>query len=110
MCMYVGEHICRPSLLRNPVIDKIDIIIIIITNPERVVTFSTLLNEAWGKTMIPKVISSGFKQSGIYSTPSIQMQLIMVLMGVAQKSNQMMNKVQNLHLQMLQKTVKCNNE
>ena len=24
MCMYVGEHVCRPSLLCNPVIDKID--------------------------------------------------------------------------------------
>ena len=23
MCMYVGEHVCRPSLLCNPVIDKI---------------------------------------------------------------------------------------
>ena len=38
-------------------------------NPGRVVTkytFSALLNEAWGKTMIPSVISSGFKRSGIY--------------------------------------------
>ena len=24
MCMYVGEHSCRPSLLCNPVFDKID--------------------------------------------------------------------------------------
>ena len=24
MCMYVREHVCRPSLLCNPVIDKID--------------------------------------------------------------------------------------
>ena len=24
MCLYVGEHVCRPSLLCNPVIDKID--------------------------------------------------------------------------------------
>ena len=25
MCMYVGEHVCRPSLLCNPVVvDKID--------------------------------------------------------------------------------------
>ena len=24
MCMYVGEHVCRPSLLCNPVTDKID--------------------------------------------------------------------------------------
>ena len=29
-------------------------------------TFSALLNDAWGKTMIPNVISSGFKRSGIY--------------------------------------------
>ena len=29
MCMYVGEHICRPSLLCNPVIDKINNNIII---------------------------------------------------------------------------------
>ena len=38
-------------------------------NPGRVVTkytFSALLNEAWGKTMIPNIISSGFKRSGIY--------------------------------------------
>lgn len=38
-------------------------------NPGRVVTkysFSTLLNEAWGKTMVPTVISSGFRRSGIY--------------------------------------------
>ena len=38
-------------------------------NPGKSVTkyhFSKLLNEAWGKTMIPNVISSGFKRSGIY--------------------------------------------
>ena len=38
-------------------------------NPGRVITkfdFSALLNLAWGKTMVPNVICSGFKQSGIY--------------------------------------------
>ena len=38
-------------------------------NPGKVVTkysFSALLNEAWGKTMVPTVISSGFRRSGIY--------------------------------------------
>ena len=38
-------------------------------NPGKIVTkytFSTLLNEAWGKTMVPNIISSGFKRSGIY--------------------------------------------
>ena len=24
ICMFVGEHVCRPSLLCNPVYDKID--------------------------------------------------------------------------------------
>ena len=24
ICMFVGEHVCRPSLLCNPVHDKID--------------------------------------------------------------------------------------
>ena len=38
-------------------------------NPGKIVTkytFSALLNEAWGKTMVPNIISSGFKRSGIY--------------------------------------------
>ena len=38
-------------------------------NPGRVITkydFSALLNTVWGKTMVPNVISAGFKQSGIY--------------------------------------------
>ena len=38
-------------------------------NPGRVITkydFSALLNTVWGKTMLPNVISAGFKQSGIY--------------------------------------------
>ena len=38
-------------------------------NPGRVITkfdFSALLNLAWGKTMVPNVICSGFKRSGIY--------------------------------------------
>ena len=37
--------------------------------PGRVIAkfdFSALLNAAWGKTMVPNVISSGFKRSGIY--------------------------------------------
>ena len=29
ICMFVGEHVCRPSLLCNPVYDKIDNNIII---------------------------------------------------------------------------------
>ena len=39
------------------------------TNPGRVITkydFSTLLNQSWGQTMIPNVITSGFRRSGIY--------------------------------------------
>jgi len=38
-------------------------------NPGKVVTkytFSTLLNEALAKTMIPAIMISGFKRSGIY--------------------------------------------
>ena len=38
-------------------------------NPGRVITkydFSALLNTVWGKTMLPNVLSAGFKQSGIY--------------------------------------------
>ena len=38
-------------------------------NPGKVVTrynFSPLLNEAWSKTMVPNVISAGFKRAGIY--------------------------------------------
>ena len=38
-------------------------------NPGRVITkfdFSALLSLAWGKTMVPSVICSGFKRSGIY--------------------------------------------
>ena len=38
-------------------------------NPGKVITkynFSPLLNEAWNKTMTPKVISAGFKRVGIY--------------------------------------------
>ena len=38
-------------------------------NPRKIITkytFSALLNKAWGKTMIPNIISSGFKGSGIY--------------------------------------------
>jgi len=39
------------------------------TNPGRVITkydFSTLINQSRGQTMVPNVIISGFKQSGIY--------------------------------------------
>ena len=42
-------------------------------NPGRVITkydFSTLLNTVWGKTMLPNVISAGFKRSGIILRPS----------------------------------------
>ena len=39
-------------------------------NPGKVITkytFSALLNEAWSKTMVPSIIISGFKRSGIYA-------------------------------------------
>ena len=38
-------------------------------NPGKVITkynFSPLLNEVWNKTMVPKVITAGFKRCGIY--------------------------------------------
>ena len=38
-------------------------------NPGKVITkynFSPLLNEAWNKTMVPKVMTAGFKRCGIY--------------------------------------------
>ena len=38
-------------------------------NQEKLITkyeFSSLLNEAWGNTMIPQTISVGFRRSGIY--------------------------------------------
>ena len=38
-------------------------------NPGKVITkynFSPLLNEAWNKTMVPKVITADFKRCGIY--------------------------------------------